>query len=225
MLALVVELRWPESPMIRRSGSAPIVIHIVRTSITLFPGGLSLWAKLAEDARVEAAEDASGRAMDLRLPSLGLLGHDALLSGADLRITGRVSPAPIRVLGGCDVSRPDNWGSPLNRTHPCSSHTPVVASEGPIVVDGGQGQGVLLVVGDATFEGDARYYGLVIVAGELTVRGGSEIHGLVQARGSVFITEDSAIEGSACAALVALEAATGLRGLSSLPEGAWPDLR
>ena len=86
-----------------------------------------------------------------------------------------------------------------------------------MVVDGGQGQGVLLVVGDATFEGEARYYGLVIVAGELTVRGGSEIHGLVQARGSVFITKDSAIEGSACAALVALEAATGLRGLSSLP--------
>ncbi len=92
-------------------------------------------------------------------------------------------------------------------------------------MDGGQGQGVLLVVGDATFEGGARYYGLVIVAGELTVRGGAEIHGLVRARGSVSIAEDSAIEGSACAALVALEAAKGLRGLSALPEGAWPDWR
>ena len=92
-------------------------------------------------------------------------------------------------------------------------------------MDGGQGQGVLLVVGDVTFQGEARYYGLVIVAGDLTVRGGSEIHGLVQARGSVSITEDSGIEGSACAALVALETAKGLRGLFSLPEGAWPDSR
>lgn len=192
---------------------------------TLSLKALPTSATLVEDARVETGQSGSAQSTDPPLPSLGLLGHAALLEGADLRTSGRVSPAPVTALGGCDVSVSDNWGSPLDLSHPCYSYAPVVASEGSLVMDGGQGQGVLLLVGDATFEGRAQYYGLVIVAGELTVRGGSEIHGLVRARGSVYVSEGSVINGSACAALVALDAAIGLQGLFSVPGGAWPDPR
>jgi hypothetical protein len=92
-----------------------------------------------------------------------------------------------------------------------------------LIVNGGQGQGVLLISGDATFRSAARFYGLVSVAGDLEITEGSEIHGLVRVRGSVLLRGRSRIVGSACAALSALDAAGQLRELTPLPESAWPD--
>ena len=92
-----------------------------------------------------------------------------------------------------------------------------------MIVNGGQGQGVLLIPGDATFRFAARFYGLVVVAGDLEVSEESEIHGLVRVRGSVFLRGRSRIVGSACAALSALDAAEQLRELVPIPESAWPD--
>ncbi len=89
------------------------------------------------------------------------------------------------------------------------------------MIEGGGGQGVLLVAGDATLSAGARYFGVVIVAGDLSVQSGAEISGLLRVRGSVTLSGGSEIVGSACAALAALEAAESLHGLIPLPEGAW----
>ena len=90
-------------------------------------------------------------------------------------------------------------------------------------MNGGQGQGVLLITGDASFRSEARYYGLVVVAGDLEITEGSEIHGLVRVRGAVSLASGSRIVGSACAALSALDAALELREFVPVPESVWPD--
>ena len=92
-----------------------------------------------------------------------------------------------------------------------------------MTVDGGQGQGILLIVGDAIFRSAARYYGLVVVAGDLEITEESEIYGLVRVRGVVSLSGRSRIVGSACAVLSALDAAKQFRELAPIPESAWPD--
>lgn len=204
---------WPEGSCFR-----------FRTDVdTLFVHGIPPQGELHEDPRARRGRAAESGAEDPRLPSLGLLGHDTLIEGADLHVSGTVSPAPIQGLGRCAVRSPTNWGAPLNASDPCSSYRPVVTSEGSLIVNGGQGQGVLLIRGDATFRSAARFYGLLVVAGDLRVTEESEIHGLVRVRGSVFLGGRSRIVGSACAALSALDAAEGLRKLAPIAESTWPD--
>ena len=187
---------------------------------TLFAGGVAPWAELVEDLPRSdpGPREPSGEA---QLPSLGLLDHEALMAGADLRVGGLVSPSPRSFSGDCDRTSAANWGAPLNPLDPCASYRPVVASEGSLMIEGGSGQGVILVAGDATLSAGARYFGVVIVAGDLSVQSGAEISGLLRVRGSVTLSGGSEIVGSACAALAALEAAESLHGLIPLPEGAW----
>ena len=189
----------------------------------LFISGLSPHGELHEDPRAELGRDVVSAPMEPRLPSLGLLGHDALLEGADIGVSGTISPAPIDRLGRCAVPSPTNWGAPLDASDPCYAYKPVVGSEGSLIVNGGQGQGVLLIAGDAIFRSAARYYGLVMVAGDLEITEGSEIYGLVRVRGVVSLRGRSRIVGSACAVLSALDAAEQLRELTSIPESLWPD--
>ncbi len=190
---------------------------------TLFVDGLSLQGELHEDPRAEPGGVPVSGAVEPRLPSLGLLGHDALIEGAVLHVSGPVSPAPVLRLGRCAASSATNWGAPLDSSDPCGAYRPVVSSNGSLIVDGGQGQGILLVSGDAIFRSAARYYGLVVVAGDLEITEESEIHGLVRVRGAVLLRGRSSIVGSACAALSALDDAIQLRELAPIPESAWPD--
>ena len=190
---------------------------------TLFTSGISPRAELHEDPRAELGREGGAGAIEPRLPSLGLLGHDKLLEGADVQVSGTISPSPINRFGRCAVSSPTNWGAPLDISDPCMTYRPTVKSEGSLIVNGGQGQGVLLIVGDAIFQSAARYYGLVVVGGDLEITGESEIHGLVRVRGVVSLKGRSRIVGSACALLSALNAATQFRELAPIPESAWPD--
>ena len=187
---------------------------------TLFTGGVAPWAELVENLP-KSHPGPSSRSGEVELPSLGFLDHEALMAGADLSVAGLVSPSPRGIPGGCDQTSTLNWGAPLNPLDPCASYRPVVASEGSLVIEGGGGQGVLLVAGDATLSAGARYFGVVIVAGDLLIQSGAEISGLLRVRGSVTLSGGSEIVGSACAALAALEAAESLHGLIPLPEGAW----
>ena len=204
---------WPEASCDRFSPDVD----------TLFISGLPLREVLHEDPRAEIGRTPASDAVEPRLPSLGLVGRDVLIEGADLRVSGTVSPAPIHRLGHCAVPNPANWGAPLGSSDPCVAYWPVVHSEGSLIVNGGQGQGVLLISGDAIFRSAARYYGLVVVAGDLEITEASEIHGLVRVRGAVFVRGNSRVVGSACAALSALDAAKRLRELAPIPDAAWPD--
>jgi len=190
---------------------------------TLFTSGISPQGELREDPRSELEREGASDPTEPRLPSLGILGHDQLLEGANVQVSGTISPAPIARLGQCAVDSPTNWGAPLDASDPCITYKPVVKSEGSLIVNGGQGQGVLLIAGDAIFRSAARYYGLVMVAGDLEITGESEIYGLVRVRGAVTLRGRSRIVGSACSVLSALYAAKQLQELSPIPESAWPD--
>ena len=192
---------------------------------TLFIRGLSPQGELHEDPRAELGDEAALGAVGPRLPSLGLLGHDALMKGADLEVSGTISPAPIDRLGRCALPNSTNWGAPTDTSDACIAYRPVVKSEGSLIMEGGQGQGVLLIAGDAIFRSAAHYYGLVVVAGDLEVTEESEIYGLVRVRGVVTLRGRSRIVGSACAVLSALSAAEQLRKLVSIPDSSWPDPR
>ena len=101
---------WPEASCISFSPDVD----------TLFTYGPHPQGELREDPRAELGREPGSGAVEPRLPSLGLLGHDALIEGADLQVSGTVSPAPIHQLGRCAVSSPTNWGAPLDASDPCA---------------------------------------------------------------------------------------------------------
>jgi hypothetical protein len=49
----------------------------------------------------------------------------------------------------------------------CEQYFPVIHAPGDVALDGGMGQGILLVDGDLLVRGDARFVGLVVVRGRI----------------------------------------------------------
>jgi hypothetical protein len=77
---------------------------------------------------------------------------------------------PVSRDGACATDRPDNWGDP-DRVGPCASWLPIVHAAGDLTINGGVGQGVLLVDGNLVLGGDFRFVGAVIVGGAIDVNG------------------------------------------------------
>jgi hypothetical protein len=123
--------------------------------------------------------------------------------------------------GVCDTARPDNLGDP-DRAGACTSWLPVVHATGDLTVDGGTGQGILLVDGSLTVGGGFRFVGLLLVGGDLQVAsGGASISGGVVA-GSIADASGSAppvpiVRRSTCAIESALIAAGDLRPVPDRP--------
>ena len=94
----------------------------------------------------------------------------AILAGATI-----AGPAPAYdPEGRCDLSAPRNWGDPLlarGPASPCRDYFPVIHALGDLHVTGGEGQGILLVDGDLTIDGDFQFFGLVMVRGALVTTG------------------------------------------------------
>ena len=152
----------------------------------------------------------------LPVPSLGVVDTASLLrfgqldwvtlaamanSRVSLRVTGA---APRFTAEECDTSDPFNWGEPHKRNGgPCVGYYPVVYAPGDLVVDGGRGEGLLIVDGNLTVQGGFEFFGVVLVRGALYGGpGGTHITGAV----SVAAQPDStpafdgiAIEFSRCA--------------------------
>ena len=86
--------------------------------------------------------------------------------------------------GQCDTSVDHNWGDPA-RTTPCARYFPVVHIAGDLHLVGGAGQGTLLVDGDLTIAGGAKFVGAVFVRGALrTGVGGAQIIGMTRVGGA-----------------------------------------
>lgn len=180
---------------------------------SLFPDG-----RLATWAPSPRAPDGPGAT-----PSLGLLDGPALLDRATLRIEGTVRPRSALRSGACDGRGSLNWGAPSDPLGPCGGRHVVVASAGAVVVDGGEGQGVLAVEGDLTLA-DHRFAGVVLVGGALRLLDGAEIVGLVRTGGPVEVEGGSRLLASGCAVLRGLEGALVRRRLGRpfpLPSGPW----
>ncbi len=133
---------------------------------------------------------------------------------------------PVVVGGLCLQSDSTNWGEPLGSgpATACREFFPVVHAPGNLRLDGGRGQGVLLVDGDLELTGGVAYTGVVVVRGSLRATGlGGRITGGVLAAqadlgpGSGPLT----VQYSSCALRRALRAA----GLPApLPGWRWAEL-
>lgn len=180
---------------------------------SLFPDGrLAAWVQTPPAPGGSAA-----------IPSLGLLDGSTLSDRAHLRTGGTVRPRPAPRAGECEGRGSLSWGAPSEPLGPCGGRHVVIASAGPLVVDGGEGQGVLAVEGDLTLV-DHRFAGVVLVGGALRLLDGAEVVGLVRAGGPVEVEGGSRLLASGCAVLRGLESAPVRRRLGRpvpLPSGPW----
>jgi len=157
------------------------------------------------------------------LPPLALLEGPLLAEGARTGFSGSVTPRPLLRWSRCAASEETNWGSPGDPDGPCGRHFVRVAAPGDLGIEGGEGQGILLVAGGLTVEEGARFVGLVEVGGDLVLRGGSRIDGWVRVGGRVHLHEASEIHASGCAVVRTLDEAL-LPGPHLVPPtGSWLD--
>jgi hypothetical protein len=181
------------------------------------------WAPALEDRYL--ADPLAAVAVQLgadTLPSLGLLSFGQLLDRVESSVTGTGTPAPTDSLGACATSDPWNWGDPDRPWRPCGDHLALRGARGSIDVVGGVGQGVLVVGGDVTLRGGARFYGLVVASGALRVEDGATLHGMALVRGGLFVASPARIQASACWAVRVLAAQRPTLGrLLEVPGVGW----
>ncbi len=96
---------------------------------------------------------------------------------------------PVGTATACDSTAPDNWGDPASPAvvSGCADYLPVSYAAGDLRINGGSGQGVLLVEGDLVLEGDFQFRGVLLVRGSISILGlGSRIlGGVLAARASL----------------------------------------
>jgi hypothetical protein len=89
--------------------------------------------------------------------------HDqAAAADVHLAADSHVAPRPL-VAGSTCIDDASNWGDPVDSTSPCSTRTPVVFVPGDLTIDGGRGQGVLLVDGRLVIAGAFTFSGQIVV--------------------------------------------------------------
>jgi Tfp pilus assembly protein PilX len=132
----------------------------------------------------------------------------------------------------CNKTNLYNWGEPrrgAGSVAQCQSYFPVVYygdAGGELKLEGGVGQGVLLVAGDLTMSGGFEFVGLIIVLGEVKVTGtGAKVTGGILSNNfygdaSVF-GGTSTLTYSSCAIGAAL---TGASDAYPLGQRAWVQL-
>ncbi len=130
------------------------------------------------------------------------IDRGALIAGA-LPIRGTpITPGPTQAVdGGCDVDDPLNFGDPvraLGDTSPCARWAAPRYATGDVRMDGGVGQGILIVDGNLTLSNGARFAGIALVYGALRIEGGSRLDGAVIAQRAV-VDEGSAVHFASCA--------------------------
>ena len=161
-------------------------------------------------------------AVDLNPPSLnlGALSLQDLEELADITLGVPGGSTRVHLGSGCPATAAGSWGTPLNPTGSCGAYLPVVVVRGSLEVTGGEGQGVLVVDGGASFSGNSTFAGLVLAAGAVRLADDVQVAGWIRSGDRVLLQDRARMEGSACAGLRALSH-TGLRTMRALPAGSW----
>jgi hypothetical protein len=109
-------------------------------------------------------------------------------------------PVHVGLPPRCDKSVESNWGEPAIQTDPCSNYFPIIYHNGNLSLQGGRGQGILLVEGDLTATGGMVFYGPVFVSGTFSTAGnknqGAKFYGGVIA-GNVLLDDTNKLSGQA----------------------------
>lgn len=173
---------------------------------SIFPAGLPAVAEAPGHARGE--------------PSLGWLASPDLLALLPHLPSASGTPVPSTSAGRCLADDPWNWGDPGDPAAPCANHFAVRASPGSLLVEGGSGQGLLVVDGPLTLRA-ARFDGVVLSGGALTLSGGATVRGLVRAYGGLALESGTSVVGDGCRALAALEGARDALAVTLPLPGGW----
>ncbi|NUQ20770.1 MAG: hypothetical protein HOQ09_07385 [Gemmatimonadaceae bacterium] len=161
----------------------------------------------------------------------GNLHWSDMVAMADKQVSGTLTGVgPSTAAGACRTSDNKNWGDP-NRASPaglCEGYFPIVYAPGDLTINGNTGQGILLVNGNLSIQGNFTYYGPVIVRGTVKLTGtGNHINGAVLAASvldstsTTSLTGNSNIHYSSCANAQALQR-TALP--APAPQRSWAEL-
>ena len=161
----------------------------------------------------------------------GNLHWSDMVAMADKQVSGTLTNVgPSTAAGACKTSDNRNWGDP-NRTSPaglCEGYFPIVYAPGDLSINGNVGQGILLVNGNLSIQGNFNFYGPVIVRGTVKLTGtGNHINGAVLAANVIDSTATTALSGnsnihySSCANAQALQR-TALP--AKAPQRSWVEL-
>lgn len=164
-------------------------------------------------AHAKASETVWGGPFDPADPlRLGPLDAGELRKLADRIEEGVLSPRPVYAGTKCDLTAHANWGAPLDPRGACGDEFPLIYAPSDVHMTGGTGQGVLVVDGDFTMAGNARFYGAILVTGSVHISGNAQVHGAVTAISGrpVALDGQARVTWGACPILRALDAAAGL---------------
>lgn len=164
------------------------------------------------------------QAVDLNPPSLnlGVLSLQDLGELADITLGVPGGSTRVHLGSGCPATASGSWGTPLSPAGSCGSYLPVVVVHGSLEVTGGEGQGLLVVGGGASFSATSTFAGLVLAAGAVRVADDARIAGWIRSGGQVLLEDRARVAASACAGLRALSH-PGLRTMRAVPAGSWLD--
>lgn len=153
-------------------------------------------------------------------PSLGVLSFQDLAEVADITLGVAGGSTRVHLGSGCPATVTGNWGTPLSPGGSCGAYLPVVVVRGSLEVTGGEGQGVLVVDGGASFLANATFAGLVLATEAVRLADDARVAGWIRSGDRVLLEGRALVEASACAGLRALSHA-GLRTMRALPAGSW----
>jgi hypothetical protein len=130
----------------------------------------------------------------------------------------------------CNKAVETNWGEPTLKTDPCFSYFPIIYHNGDLKLQGGRGQGILLVEGDLAATGGMVFYGPVYVTGTLSTSGnsgqGAKFYGGVIA-GNVALDDLTKLAGGALVSYSSCAIKRALQGSATpgvLAERSWAQL-
>lgn len=156
--------------------------------------------------------------------NFGSLDWNQLVAMASKQAFGGIMALPSVSNGVCNESDPINWGEPYKANGgPCVDYYPIIYAGGHLTMNGGRGQGILLVEGDLHVQGGFEFFGPVIVRGTLKTSGtGGHFNGGVLAANvdldQNVVIGNAVIEFSRCTLLKALN---GSASPVSAVERAW----
>jgi hypothetical protein len=156
--------------------------------------------------------------------NFGSLDWAQLTAMASKYASGGKTALPSVANGACDEADVSNWGEPYKANGgPCVEYYPIIYSDGHLTMNGGRGQGILLVEGDLHVQGGFEFFGPVIVRGMLKTSGtGGHFNGGVLAANVELdqnvVIGNAVIEFSRCTLMKALN---GSATLATAVERAW----
>ena len=158
---------------------------------------------------------------------------NTLVSMANVTITNGNPPsiAPtVNVDGSCNKADQTNWGEPSRAAGyiaACINYFPIIYSTQSLALNGGRGQGILLVDGDVRLNGNLDWFGLIIARDDITKgNGNATITGAIMARNAQ-ISDNSAVLGNITINYSQCSLEHALRGsaqVTQAKERAWTEI-